>query len=602
MAEAKTIYVDAAASGGNNGKNWNNAYTSLQTALGQSLSGDEIWVAAGVYLPGTKTTDFFRARPNVSMFGGFKGGETNRNQRNPLINKTILSGEIGSSANTDNINKILVIGQTVSAPIAISGFTISDGYAESFIASGVEVASSSPVFSWCTFENNTNVGGFSSGAAVTISNFDAEAKPQFINCIFRNNECSVIGGAVHNSGDVSVFVNCLFDGNKATRGGALHNGDGVIATFNCTFVNNTADKGSTSYATGGTATQHINAIIWDNNSSPVMNISSSVSTTVKYSIIRGGYTGDGNINKDPKFISTTDFGLSSASPARDVGDPDVDPADLPSQDLAGGNRLTFSKLDLGAYEYQCQVSGGEITVSTCDEYISDNGITYNKSGQYTEKFATKDGCDSVITLNLTITKAEHTISETVCESIKINDKTYTQSGTYYQTLKTSKGCDSLLTLELTVNQVNVDVSQSGNTLTSDANGATYQWLDCDNNNAPIDGATDKSFTATKDGNYAVEVTKNGCTTTSDCFELTPSSLGDILISSELKLYPNPVIDELTIELMAFENLTYEVYNIQGSLMNQGMFKNGLTKLPISNYPGGIYFVKTELGTFKFNKQ
>lgn len=597
--QGKTIYVDMDAKGGNNGNNWNNAYTDLQDALSAAKDGDAIWVADGIYTPGNSSSDYFRMKSGVSLYGGFAGGETARNQQNPLVNKSVLSGEIGTADKDDNINKIMFISD-LTKQIIISGFTISDGYANGFIASGVEIEASSPVFYWCTFENNINVGGFASGAAVTITNFDGESKPQFINCIFRNNDCNVIGGAVHHSGDVTVFANCLFDGNSATRGGALHNGDGVIATFNCTFVNNTAEKGSSSYATSGTSTQHNNSIFWDANNSSIQNISSSVTTLVNYCIVRGGYTGTANINSDPRFISATDYRLSANSPARDKGSPNVDPKDLPSQDLSGGNRLTYSKLDLGAYEYQCEVQGVEITENVCDEYKSSGGKTYTKSGVYTEKYATKDGCDSIVTLNLTITNADSTIIETACDEIIINDKTYTSSGTYFQQLETKKGCDSVLTLELTINKVNNGVTQSGNTLTADAKNATYQWLDCNNGNAPIAGETGQRFTATQDGRYAVEVTKNGCVKVSECIELIPSSIGESNISS-LSIYPNPASTQLIIELKGGSVINYGIYSIEGRIVDQGILDQGKSIISVANFENGVYIIKTRKGVVRFTK-
>jgi hypothetical protein len=598
-AQAKTIYVDIDAKGGNNGNNWNNAYTDLQDALSASKDGDDIWVADGIYTPGNSSSDYFRMKSGVSLYGGFAGGETARNQQNPLVNKSVLSGEIGTADKDDNINKIMFIND-LSKQIIISGFTISDGYANGFIASGVEIEASSPLFYWCTFENNINVGGFASGAAVTITNFDGESRPQFINCIFRNNESAVLGGAVHHSGDVTVFANCLFDGNSATRGGALHNGDGVIATFNCTFVNNTAEKGSSSYATSGTSTQHNNGIFWDANNSSIQNISSSVTTLVNYCLVRGGYTGTGNLSSDPRFVSVTDYRLSANSPARDKGSPSIDPKDLPAQDLAGGNRLTYSKLDLGAYEYQCEVQGVEITEKTCDEYISGGGNTYTKSGVYTERYATKDGCDSVVTLNLTITNADSTITQTGCDEIVINDKTYTSSGTYFQQLETTKGCDSILTLELTINKVNNGVTQSGNTLTADANNATYQWLDCNKGNAPIAGETGQSFTATEDGRYAVEITKNGCVKISDCVELTPSSIGENL-SSSLSVYPNPATTELVIEHNLAEATEYHIYSIEGRIVDQGILVQEKSIISVANFENGVYILKTSKGVIRFTK-
>src|SRR5690606_39110319 len=79
------------------------------------------------------------------------------------------------------------------------------------------------------------------------------------------------------------------------------------------------------------------------------------------------------------------------------------------------------------------------------------------------------------------------------------------------------GCvsDMRTAVVATINADNT-VTNNSPTLTSNAIGATYQWIDCDNGNVPISGETNQSFTATGNGNYAVEVTQNGCTATSLC--------------------------------------------------------------------------------------
>ncbi len=77
----------------------------------------------------------------------------------------------------------------------------------------------------------------------------------------------------------------------------------------------------------------------------------------------------------------------------------------------------------------------------------------------------------------------------------------------------------------------------GVTLTSDITGDSYQWINCETN-TPIVGATNASYTATANGNYAVVVTVGACSDTSACAEVTTVSTNTLVIDN-LKLYPNP---------------------------------------------------------------
>ena len=84
-------------------------------------------------------------------------------------------------------------------------------------------------------------------------------------------------------------------------------------------------------------------------------------------------------------------------------------------------------------------------------FFAGNNIT--TSGLYFDTLTNAVGCDSVVTLNLTINNSfEHQQNITVCDSlIWDNGVTYTQSGIYYDSLQTISGCDSIITLNLTVN-------------------------------------------------------------------------------------------------------------------------------------------------------
>lgn len=98
-----------------------------------------------------------------------------------------------------------------------------------------------------------------------------------------------------------------------------------------------------------------------------------------------------------------------------------------------------------------------------------------------------------------------------------------------------------------VQQTNVinTVAVNGITLTSNQSGATYQWINC-NGNTPISGATSQNFTPTANGQYAVIVTRAGCTATSSCVTVNSVGIED-LDAANIKLYPNPVSNILTVD-------------------------------------------------------
>ena len=106
------------------------------------------------------------------------------------------------------------------------------------------------------------------------------------------------------------------------------------------------------------------------------------------------------------------------------------------------------------------------------------------------------------------------------------------------------------------------------TLSADATGYTYQWLDCDNGNAAVSGATNQSFTPTIAGNYACEINNGTCSVTTACLS---SSVGinENAFGSSLIVYPNPTFGNVSIDLgstyseakvFAFNNLGQQVLN------------------------------------------
>lgn len=99
----------------------------------------------------------------------------------------------------------------------------------------------------------------------------------------------------------------------------------------------------------------------------------------------------------------------------------------------------------------CTPTSSTITPAVCDTYTAPDGAVYTSTGSYTAVIPNAQGCDSTITVNLTIYNATtNTINQAACDSFALNGTTYNFSGTYTQTLVNAAGCDSIITLNLDI--------------------------------------------------------------------------------------------------------------------------------------------------------
>lgn len=103
---AEIIYVKPGAPDGNAGDSWATA-RSLQSALGTAQTGDEIWVAAGIYVPGNTVNATFQLKSGVAMYGGFVGTESSRTARDWKTNLTVLSGDVDNN-DSDKVNGVVL--------------------------------------------------------------------------------------------------------------------------------------------------------------------------------------------------------------------------------------------------------------------------------------------------------------------------------------------------------------------------------------------------------------------------------------------------------------------------------------------------------------
>ncbi len=249
-----------------------------------------------------------------------------------------------------------------------------------------------------------------------------------------------------------------------------------------------------------------------------------------------------------------------------------------------------------------------LTIEACNTYMSPSGKALDSTGTYMDTIANAKGCDSVLTINLTINDSSSSSLEVdTCGSYTWFGTAYTMSGQYTHTLTNAVGCDSVITLTLTIPEIDKQVTVNGTTLMSDENNAdTYQWIDCNDNNSAISGATQQSYTATESGDYAVVISKDGCSDTSDCEEITITSLQGIVANHSINVWPIQTKGSINIDLKQnYTDVTISALNIIGQqeiVTNYENIRN--TSIELSNNGMHILKIHTEgnlLGVYKVIK-
>ncbi len=242
------------------------------------------------------------------------------------------------------------------------------------------------------------------------------------------------------------------------------------------------------------------------------------------------------------------------------------------------------------------------SIIACESYTWINGLTYrsnNNLATYIILAGASTGCDSIVTLDLTILpKSSGTDSITSCKPITwIDGGTYSSSfsgATFTINGGASNGCDSLVFLDLTINGAfDTTTSLSGLTITSNEHNSTYQWLNCDSNYSAIPGDTNISFTATANGNYAVQLIDiNGCIDTSACVAITDVGLWDGAMKTGVHIFPNPTDGDFAIQFdNTAENVVINIYNTSGQLLQNANHRNADILHLKLNQPAGVYLIE-----------
>jgi len=176
----------------------------------------------------------------------------------------------------------------------------------------------------------------------------------------------------------------------------------------------------------------------------------------------------------------------------------------------------------------------------------------------------------------------------------IDGNTYTESTTTNYTINggASNRCDSLIVLHLSIGVSDITTNTNEMTITANNSNASYQWLDCDNNYSPIIGATNQHFIASQEGNYAVELTENGCVDTSACVYVGSVGFIENSFADQFVINPNPSNGNFSISFESIqEDLIIRLLSVSGQLVEQKSYQNSqFIELEIEQ-PNGVYLLE-----------
>ncbi|RSK40349.1 T9SS type A sorting domain-containing protein [Mangrovimonas spongiae] len=403
-------YVDASATGANDGSSWSNAYNNITDALSATSLNDDIWVAKGTYTLTNVNTPISVTTNEINIVGGFSGTETTLADRDLALihttNATIFTGDI----NGDDIDGDFTSNKTDNAERLFS------------------VIANDVTFDGIVFENiydTSTSGGVEENGVIFIPNSSDIINLKVKNSLFRNNYSNgyllkmrkLSGGLLLENtkfiGNTSVNLGLVYVQSDNTNGyiftrwanilvadndiniAALNiyrsdwaNGNTLdVVVTNSTFINNDYNStyGNSIMVSGnGSANLNVNnSIFWNNTTNGVAStrdisngaetnydvvINNAIAAVPNNAGTYGTFSATNvttldpatdNLNLDSNYKPT-----ASSSYIIDQGDNSYyDVALFGDLDLSGNTRFFNTTIDLGAYEYNSTLGVDNVSLA-----------------------------------------------------------------------------------------------------------------------------------------------------------------------------------------------------------------------------------------------
>ena len=260
------------------------------------------------------------------------------------------------------------------------------------------------------------------------------------------------------------------------------------------------------------------------------------------------------------------------------------------------NYNPLANLDNGSCSYPSFSEQSRVICSGDSLSVGNN--VYDSSGIYIDTLFDTNGCDSTIITELIVFNTylvNNVVRKCYGDSVLINNNVYDQTGIYVDSFTTVNGCDSIITTNLTIDsEILPLISQVEDSLTAEilvgANDYAYEWST---------GETTKTIAPLMNGEYWVIVSDtNNCRSDTVFYNVdwVTTSISDLL-SNRINIYPNPTSRELNInfKIQRSQNTQIRIYNLLGEIVFFESLKNQKGEyrktLDISMLSKGVYLLK-----------
>jgi hypothetical protein len=554
----RTIYVDSSNTSGIEYGTQEYPFNTIQEGIDVALRQDTVLVYPGRY----KENIDFMGRSIVLTSLQMRTGDDS------YISSTIIDGD----------NKGIVVGfyNSLDSTTILNGFSIVNGYDPNYGAIKISGYSTPRLMNLIIRDNiSGDIGG-----GLTSDSGSPTSPLRLTNLKIFNNSAIKGGGLCFccDCHDVIMDNVLIYNNSAKETGGSICSGQVSNLTLNnVTIANNTSSEAGIITWDDSEITLN-NCILWNNLQQEIEGNVNAV-----YSNIKGGYSGEGNINKDPLFVNAGegDFRLQDGSPCINSGTPDTSGLNLLSEDLEGYPRIYDARIDMGAHE---SVIPDVRDTAICYNHVATAIFASGSDIKWYGDELLKNLLHQGDTLTVEVSKPE-------------NDTYYTYYAT--QTLNNKEGIPKKVVLTVSPSPEKPDIILKGDDILIclDSGMYSYNWHYEDQ---LLTGETKQfcEINANWTGNYYVETgNEYHCRTMSDPFYVTEKY--GLLKSSntDIEIYPVPNKGNFRIYVKGGDSgrIYINIRNFSGTIIKSLITDKNIgiltQEVNLAGIPKGIYIIE-----------